>query len=187
LHADLQVIPVSESKTDIVRVVYLADDALAITQRLMVKHPQGPLFLNSRRRPWTTDAVNNALERVQVRMGRQAMQREGLTVSDDSIAQLIHSLRPTRVERGVERLKRPAELRHEAKSKLSKKLACSLAPRYCLYHIRHTWMNRLLTSGVDAMTVAILAGHKDPSTLAKTYQHLSQNPQFLLDQVRRVG
>jgi hypothetical protein len=48
-------------------------------------------------------------------------------------------------------------------------------------------MNRLLTSGVDALTVAILAGHCDVSTLAKTYQHLSQNPQYLLDQARRAG
>lgn len=55
---------------------------------------------------------------------------------------------------------------------------------YCLYDFRHTWMNRLLTSGVDALTVAVLAGHSDPSTLAKTYQHLSQNPEYLRKQAR---
>jgi hypothetical protein len=48
-------------------------------------------------------------------------------------------------------------------------------------------MNRMLTSGVDALTVAILAGHRDPSTLAKTYQHLSQSPRFLLAQARRAS
>lgn len=61
-----------------------------------------------------------------------------------------------------------------------------LGKRYCLYVLRHTWMNRLLTSGVDALTVAVLAGHSDPSTLAKTYQHLSQNPEYLRNSVRRV-
>ncbi len=58
--------------------------------------------------------------------------------------------------------------------------------RYCLYVLRHTWMNRLLTRGVDALTVAILAGHSDPSTLAKTYQHLSQDPAYLLKAARRA-
>jgi integrase len=57
--------------------------------------------------------------------------------------------------------------------------------RYCLYAMRHSWMNRMLVSGVDALTVAVLAGHSDPSTLAKTYQHLSQSPAYLLGQARR--
>ena len=61
-----------------------------------------------------------------------------------------------------------------------------LGKRYCLYVFRHTWMNRLLTSGVDALTVAVLAGHSDPSTLAKTYQHLSQNPEYLRTAARRA-
>ena len=61
-----------------------------------------------------------------------------------------------------------------------------LGKRYCLYVLRHTWMNRLLTSGVDSLTVAVLAGHSDPSTLAKTYQHLSQNPDYLLSAARRA-
>lgn len=62
-----------------------------------------------------------------------------------------------------------------------------LGKRYCLYALRHTWMNRLLLGGVDSLTVAVLAGHSDPSTLAKTYQHLSQNPSFLQEQARRVA
>ena len=31
-----------------------------------------------------------------------------------------------------------------------------LAPKFSLYALRHTWMNRLLTRGVDALTVAFL-------------------------------
>ena len=62
-----------------------------------------------------------------------------------------------------------------------------LKVKYSLYALRHTWMNRLLVGGVDAFTVAILAGHTDPSMLAKHYQHLSQNPAFLLEQARRVA
>lgn len=58
--------------------------------------------------------------------------------------------------------------------------------KLCLYHLRHTWMNRLLLSGVDSLTVSILAGHADPTTLVKHYQHLTQNPEFLKAQARRV-
>jgi integrase len=58
--------------------------------------------------------------------------------------------------------------------------------RYSLYAIRHTWITRMLQSGVDSLTVAFLAGHKDPSMLAKHYAHLSLNPKHLLEQAKRA-
>lgn len=178
------VIPVSESKTDIVRVVYLTEPALAITRRLCGQYPAGPLFRNSRGAAWTKDSVNNAFHRIQIRKGKLLMNERGIQPLGDEIRHKIAQLKPTRRVRGIEQPKTDAELRHEAKKKLTTRLACELAPRFCLYHIRHTWMNRLLRAGVDAMTVAILAGHSDPSVLAKTYQHLSQSPDYLLKQVR---
>ncbi len=60
-----------------------------------------------------------------------------------------------------------------------------LNQRYSLYAIRHTWITRMLQSGVDSLTVAFLAGHKDPSMLAKHYAHLTLNPKHLLEQARR--
>ena len=70
-HVDLPnsrwVFPVSESKTDLPRVIYLTDQALEITKRLMERFPNGPLFRNSLGKPWTTDAVNCAFIRVQIR------------------------------------------------------------------------------------------------------------------------
>ena len=62
-----------------------------------------------------------------------------------------------------------------------------LKVRYSLYALRHTWVNRMLLAGCDAFSVALLAGHSDPSMLAKHYQHLSQAPAFLLEQVRRAS
>jgi integrase/recombinase XerC len=62
-----------------------------------------------------------------------------------------------------------------------------LNTKFSLYALRHTWINRMLLRGVDAFTVAILAGHSDPSMLAKHYAHLSQAPGFLREQVRRVS
>ncbi|HEX3149193.1 MAG TPA: site-specific integrase [Gemmataceae bacterium] len=61
-----------------------------------------------------------------------------------------------------------------------------LGVKYCLYVLRHSWANHALARGVDALTVAILMGHRDPSTLARTYQHLTQNPAFLLSQAKRA-
>jgi integrase len=49
----------------------------------------------------------------------------------------------------------------------------------CLYHFRHSWLDRMLKKGVDVLTCAILMGHRDPSMIARTYQHLSQSPDHL--------
>ena len=56
-----------------------------------------------------------------------------------------------------------------------------------LYALRHTWINRMLINGVDAFTVATLAGHSDPSMLAKHYAHLSQAPGYLAQQAARAA
>jgi hypothetical protein len=67
------VFPIAESKTDLPRVVYLTDRALEITKRRMLRYPRGPIFRNSAGDPWTTDAVNCAFVRIQVRMGQRIM------------------------------------------------------------------------------------------------------------------
>ena len=198
-HVDLQnqrwVFPESEAKTDIPRVVYLTDEALAICKRLMRRYPGGPLFRNSRSNPWTPDSVSCAFERIQIRMGRQILdarikkkpkdkRRKYIAVDDSEAREFMKTLDP--FKRNGER-KRHAELLGEARKKLTRREALRLGPRYCLYDLRHTWMNRLLTRGVDALTVAFLAGHSDPSTLAKVYAHLSQNPSYLLDQAKKAA
>ena len=58
-------------------------------------------------------------------------------------------------------------------------MAAKLAPKFCLYHFRHSWLDRMLKAGTDALTCAILMGHRDPSMVAKTYQHLAQSGDYL--------
>jgi len=169
------------------RIVYLTDAALAITRRLMLKSPSGTLFRNSRGTPWTADAVNCAFDRVRIRMAKVEMKRQGLVVSEEEIADLIPDLNPTRRCKGAQVVKTAAELRAEAKRKLTNRLAASLAPRYSLYALRHTWATRALQNGLDGLTVAVLMGHSDPSTLARVYQHLAHNPQHLLEQAKRAA
>lgn len=120
------VIPRTPGKPDM-RVVYMTDSAMQITEKLMGKHPEGPIFRNKYGRPWTTDAVNCHFTRLKEKMG----------------------------------------------------------VRYSLYALRHTWITRLLEKGVDSLTVAFLAGHKDPSMLAKHYAHLTHNPKHLLNQAKK--
>ena len=75
----------------------------------------------------------------------------------------------------------------EARRKLRLRQAETVAPKYSLYVLRHSWATHALERGVDALTVAVLMGHRDPSTLAKVYQHLGQNPEYLLQQARKAA
>lgn len=59
--------------------------------------------------------------------------------------------------------------------------------RYCLYVFRHSFATRMLESGLDALTVALLLGHSNPAMLSTTYQHLSHNPGHIRDQLKRAS
>jgi len=168
-------------------VVYLTDDAMQITKRLMVKHPTGPLFRNSNGRPWTNYAVSCAFDRAQIRLGKERMSRRGESIADAEIENFVMTLQKTKRNKGKTFKKTDAELRCEAKRKLTYKRARELAQKCSLYALGHSWATNALQRGLDALTVAILMGHDDPSTLAKVYQHLSHNPQHLLEQAKKAA
>ena len=178
----------SESKMkQISRIVYLCDSSMEIVRRNLLRHPNGAILRNSKGKPWTISAVNCGFTRLQLRMGKAAMKRRGEVISDDAIRGFMPTLSQTKMRRKNLVTKTPAELRHEAKTKLTARRAIQLAPRYCLYALRHSWATNALTRGLDSLTVAVLMGHQDPSTLARVYQHLSHNPQHLLDQARKAA
>ncbi|MBX3452597.1 MAG: site-specific integrase [Planctomycetaceae bacterium] len=191
-HVDLAnqrwVFPKSESKNKkLSRVVYLTDKAAEITRRLVAAHPQGKLFRNRNGQPWTTNAVNNMFTRIQIRIGQQIMRERGLAVIDAAVEELIPSLNPKRRIKGRTVRKSQTDLAQEARRKLTYKLARSLAPRWSLYAIRHTWATQALQKGVDPLTTAVLMGHTDPSTLSKVYQHVALNPSHMLEQAKRAA
>lgn len=66
------------------------------------------------------------------------------------------------------------------------KLKKKIGRRLCLYAFRHTFAQRKLEAGVDCLVVATLMGHSDVSMLAKYYQHHAQNPEYLLNQLKRA-
>ncbi|WP_339888927.1 tyrosine-type recombinase/integrase [Rhodopirellula europaea] len=170
------------------RIVYMSDEGQSITeQRLERNSSDSFLFQNSARRPWTTDAVNCAFNQVQQRMGQASAEAQNLKVAEAEIIAFTPTLKQTKRKNGQVRKKTERELYGEAKRKLTSRLHRSLAPRYSLYALRHSWATNALKRGLDALTVAILMGHRDPSTLARVYQHLGQNPEHMQEQARRAA
>ena len=153
-HIDLKnsrfVFPPDEAKGEQwPRVLYLTEKAQEIIRRLLLKHPEGQLFRNTDGLPWTTEAVNCGFTRLQIKMGTKQLVGLGLM--------------PKRAKKGTAT---------PQKRKAFLKLAKQHAPKFCLYTLRHSWATHALAKGIDSLTVAILLGHRDPSTLAKVYQHV---------------
>lgn len=183
-HADLPngrlMIPPREAKgKKRARVIYLTEEARAALAPLVAARPTGPLFRNEDGKPWTRFAVNCAFCRLQIVTGKKRMKELGVAPTDEEIEEMIPTLKPSAKIDGVVREKRPAELREEAKRKLTHLLAKKHADKCCLYLARHSFSTNALVNGVDPMTVSVLLGHANGSTLAKTYSHLSQHPEHL--------
>lgn len=63
------------------------------------------------------------------------------------------------------------------------KIEEKLGVRYQQYAFRHSFGHRMLTNGVDSLTVSVLMGHSSPVMLATTYSHLNSSPDHLLKAV----
>jgi integrase len=190
-HVDLKndrwVFPESEGKGGMGRTVYLTPRAAEITRRRLLRFPDGKLFRNSRNKEWTTSSVNCAFIRLQQKIGLAKMKSEGLEPTDEDIRKYVPELETFRTTNGIAIAKTERDLYVEARRKLRYRMAEQQAAKYSLYVLRHSWATHALERGVDALTVAVLMGHRDPSTLAKVYQHLAHNPQYLQEQARRAA
>ena len=56
----------------------------------------------------------------------------------------------------------------------------------CAYGIRHSFATEGLKNGVDSVALAVIMGHADVSMIARTYQHLAKNVQYLREQAKRA-
>lgn len=101
------------------RVIWLTPAAESIIRRPAAERPEGKLFRNRWRKPWSTGRLNE----------------------------------------------RCAGL----------KLDLHFFP----YALRHTWITEALERGVDPVTLAILAGHRDTTMICRVYQHLARVPGHL--------
>lgn len=130
-HVDVRnsliIFPPSESKGQKhERVIFLSDTAVAICRRLIELHPTGPLFCNTKDRPWTKDSINCRFRRISVKVGfpccayaiRHSYATEGLKQGMDSLtlAQLMGHADTSMLSRYYAHLARnPAYLREQAK------------------------------------------------------------------------
>lgn len=183
-HVDVKferwVLPTVEAKgKKAPRVIYQSKRTMEISLDLMKKYPTGKLFRNSEGNPWKVFAVNCAFKRLQQRMGKLSMKQQGINIEDELIKEI--KLDETMEGRDMK------SLTFNERRKLTNRAYGRFAPKYSLYALRHSWATRALQSGRDALTVAILMGHSDPSMLAKVYQHLAQSPEHMLNQARKVS
>ena len=64
------VFPKKESKgKKRARVVYLLDEAFVIVGQLVKRYPSGPIFRNTKGRPWSKDSVNGRFKRLKKKLG----------------------------------------------------------------------------------------------------------------------
>lgn len=176
------VFPIEESKgKKMPRIVYLTDQALHITRKLVLRHPTGPIFRNEKGEPWTKESLACAFGRLNLALGFEKMKELGITLE-----------RPPRfkAEAVVPAKRSIAKKQHEEKlyerRKALWKLARKYGRKYCLYNFRHSWATRALKRGLDPLTVAILMGHSDPSMLAKVYQHVAHDPEYMRGAAKRA-
>lgn len=171
--------PVDESKgKERQRIVYLSDKALAITKRLMARHPSGPLFLNTDGKPWSASALNCRFARLRLALGRKKLDELGLTPP-----KLKRLTKPQRTDAAVRKghLDAVQERRRQIAA-----MARRQVPRYSLYTFRHSWCTHALERGVDAVTVATLLGHRDTTMISRHYAHLMQRRDHLRASVRKA-
>lgn len=173
------VFPVKLSKgRKVQRVVYLNDNALEIVRRNVLKNPSGPLLRNADGEPWNGSAVHCLFQRVRQALGRARIARLGLV--------------PPRIERltAVERADAARRRQHEAtvlaRRQQIKDFAKQHGVKYSLYAFRHAFVTEALVNGVDAVTVSILAGHRDTAMISRHYAHCAQRIDHMRDAVNRA-
>jgi integrase len=68
----------------------------------------------------------------------------------------------------------------------TRRLSKTLGFRVIAYAARHSYATNGLMNGTDSVVLSELMGHRDSSMLAKVYQKLSKNPDYLRKQAKLV-
>jgi integrase len=163
------------------RVIYLTPRAREIVARLVGARPEGTLLVNSEGNPWTKDAINCAFCRLQIELGRRAIEASGIAPPGPA------PFEPEGVP--AERLER-ARAEHRAAVRKwqaeTLRLARAHGRKYHLGAFRKGFATEALKAGVDTVTVAHLMGHRDPSMVSKVYGHVQQDPEHMANSMKRA-
>lgn len=173
------IFPIRKSKgRRIQRVVYLTERALEVVRRLSLKHRSGPLFRNTDGRPWCFSSVKCRFQNLRVTLGR--MKIEGMGLVPPKLPRLKAA------QRGDGRLRAEHERRVKERRRKINDLARQHGPRYNLYAFRHSFITEALVRGVDAVTVSVLAGHRDTTMISRHYAHLTDKADHLREAARKA-
>jgi integrase len=67
------------------------------------------------------------------------------------------------------------------------RLCKSVGMNYTAYHLRHGFTTHALGSGVSIPTVMSQLGHQSPTLILSTYQHLTQDSQYIHTDLEKMG
>jgi len=173
------VFPIRLSKgKKVQRVVYLSERALEITRRLVAQRPSGPLLLNTDGRPWCVSSVKCRFQIICRNLGRRRLRQLALV--------------PAKIPRlKADERKDPAIRTEHERQVLERRqrvneLAKQHGKRFNLYAIRHTYITESLVSGLDAVTVSVLAGHRDTTMISRVYAHLAEKHEHMRQAAKKV-
>lgn len=153
------------------RVVYLSDRALEISRRLLLKRPAGKLLVNTEENAWCVSSVKCRFQAICRALGRQRLRASG---------QL-----PPKIPRltAEQRMDPALRIGHAAKVRERQRqvrdLARTMGTRLNLYAFRHSLITEKLVAGVDAVTVSVLAGHRDTTMISRHYAHVAQDAKHM--------
>ena len=173
------VFPIRLSKgKKIQRVVYLSDRALEITQRLLLMHPTGLLLRNTLGAQWCVSSVKCRFQLICRQLGRKRLQAiGGLPPKIPRLKKSDRNNPAIRAAHEAKVLERRGQVNQLAKEK---------GIRLNLYAFRHSRITESLVNGLDAVTVSILAGHRDTSMISRHYSHLTQKNDHMRNAANRA-
>ena len=167
------------------RIVYLNDVAFEITKRLAEESPEGPIFRNSKSKPWTKNAIVHRFNKI----ARPSVKKCAYC-DDNAVAFLRGMFVPPNEKHG-----RTYTYVCKAcikKKKLTKgmlgKIVLPIAglEEACATSFRHSFITRALKNRVAGITVSVLVGHADTRMISRVYSHLEQDPVFLHEELKRA-
>lgn len=160
------------------RVVYLSDRALEVVSRRIQRFPEGPVMRNADGRPWTMFATNCLFRRIRLNLGRRLLQSRHL------VPPMIPRLKAAQRQDPAVRAEHERKVlkRREAVNRL----AYELGTKYSIYAIRHAYCTEALESGLDAVTVSVLMGHRDTTMISRVYSHIDQRHRHMRDAANRA-
>lgn len=175
LEAGCIVIPKEEAKGKRrIRIIHLHGDALEIVSRLVAIR-KGKLFLNEDGNSWNRFAINNRFDRLHLNHGIAKLKELGIQI--EPLPRFNRRNYTDKARLVAARKEHQLKLRDRRKRIV--KLARQHGVKFACYDLRHGFANRLLVNGIDHVTVAALMGHADGTQVARTYQHVDKQQDYL--------